>query len=356
LNGGLAFLLGERRREMKKLLGFLLTATVIFLCLTPGISKAVIIDFEDLPYTPTNAILPSNYMGFSWWTFDYFHKDFYNGVHSGLFAINNNAATTYIDFGAFVDFNGAYFTNYPPHVYSVTITGYNSGQIMYERVLAPDDLSAEPRYIDLSFNGIDKIMFYSPDAQFFMDDLDITPLFNQAPIADCGDDMVVVFDEVTLDGSASYDPDGTIVAYEWSLQHEDGSIITASGPNPTISDIPPGAYEVILTITDDEGLTDTDIMHLAAAGPCPISPVPDEDEDGEPDITDLCPDTQPDTEVDSSGCSLAQFCAAIDTNIDHGRKICDHSDWKNDEPLENKGDCEAIKEGQGPSNYLCVPR
>lgn len=180
---------------MKKGLVFLLMATVIFMCLTPGISKAVIIDFEDLPYTPTNAILPSNYMGFSWWTFDYFHRDFYNGVHSGLFAINNNAATTYIDFGSVVDFNGAYFTKYPPHVYSVTITGYHNEQILYERVLEPEDLNTDPKYIQLDFNGITKITFYSPDAQFFVDDLYIN---EQTPTIE---DILAFFDASVADGT-----------------------------------------------------------------------------------------------------------------------------------------------------------
>jgi hypothetical protein len=81
-----------------------------------------IVDFEDLPATATTRVLPGNYRGFIWWTFDYFHRDFYNGVHSGLFAINNNAATTFIDFGSEVGFNGAYFAKYPPHLYSVAIT------------------------------------------------------------------------------------------------------------------------------------------------------------------------------------------------------------------------------------------
>jgi hypothetical protein len=94
------------------------------------------------------------------------------------------------------------------------------------------------------------------------------PPFNQVPVADCGQERVIVFDEVTLDGSASYDPDGTIETYEWSLQHEDGSTIPAFGSNPTITHIPSGFYDVSLTVTDDGGLVDTDNMLLAAAGSC----------------------------------------------------------------------------------------
>ena len=80
----------------------------------------------------------------------------------------------------------------------------------------------------------------------------------------------------------------------------------------------------------------------------------DSDDDGEADSTDLCPETPPDTEVDSDGCSLLQFCSAIDANSNYGRKICRSIDWKNDEPLENKGDCETVR--QGFSDFSCVPR
>ena len=92
-----------------------------------------------------------------------------------------------------------------------------------------------------------------------------------------------------------------------------------------------------LTVTDDGGSVGVDNMLLAAAGPCPISPVPDQDEDGEPDLSDLCADTPSDTDVDSDGCSLVQFCTAIDTSSHIGRKICNRSDWKNDEPLKIRG-------------------
>ena len=111
-----------------------------------------------------------------------------------------------------------------------------------------------------------------------------------------------------------------------------------------------------LKVTNESGYTDEDMVVIAAAGQHPISPVPDQDEDGEPDLTDRCPNTQLGIEVDSNGCSLWQFCSAIDTSMDHGRQICNRSDWKNDEPLNNIGDCKAIKQGKGQSNYSCVPR
>lgn len=82
----------------------------------------------------------------------------------------------------------------------------------------------------------------------------------------------------------------------------------------------------------------------------------DADGDGESDSTDRCPGTSSGDDVDGDGCSPSQYCSAIDASTPEGRKVCERSDWKNDEPMETKGDCKAIKEGESSSNYLCVPR
>ncbi len=58
---------------------------------------------------------------------------------------------------------------------------------------------------------------------------------------------------ITFDTATSFDPDGTIVNYDW--QFGDGS--TGTGANPTHSYQSTGTYTVTLTVTDDDGLTDT---------------------------------------------------------------------------------------------------
>ncbi len=72
----------------------------------------------------------------------------------------------------------------------------------------------------------------------------------------------------------------------------------------------------------------------------------DTDGDGEPDTTDLCPGTPFGHEVDTAGCSVAQFCSAIDVSVKHSSRACRLSDWRNDEPLgaddcrSNNGQCQ----------------
>jgi PKD repeat protein len=58
---------------------------------------------------------------------------------------------------------------------------------------------------------------------------------------------------VAFDGSASSDPDGTIVSYDWTF----GDSGTASGAKPTHAYSAVGTYTVTLSVTDDTGLKAT---------------------------------------------------------------------------------------------------
>ncbi len=73
-------------------------------------------------------------------------------------------------------------------------------------------------------------------------------IVNAQPMADAGVDRTVAAGDIfTFDGSASNDPDGNIVAYEWDFG--DGG--TGTGATPVHSFAWPGSYTVILKITDD---------------------------------------------------------------------------------------------------------
>ncbi len=84
------------------------------------------------------------------------------------------------------------------------------------------------------------------------------------PVANAGPDQRINDNIVNLDGSGSFDQDGTIVSYEWSLVYrfyEKSSFSkTAENETPTVSDLAKGLYDVTLTVTDNEGYSDTDTM------------------------------------------------------------------------------------------------
>ncbi|MEO0332839.1 MAG: PKD domain-containing protein, partial [Bacteroidota bacterium] len=82
---------------------------------------------------------------------------------------------------------------------------------------------------------------------------------NQLPVANAGSDQTITdsdgngSEEVSLDGSASVDNDGSIVSYAWTWPGG-GS---ASGVNPATT-LPVGSTTVILTVTDDVGAAASD--------------------------------------------------------------------------------------------------
>jgi hypothetical protein len=80
-----------------------------------------------------------------------------------------------------------------------------------------------------------------------------------APVADAGADQIVEAIaasgsiDVLLDGTGSFDPDGTIVSYEWVEGH------TLLGTSDVLTvNLPYGEHVVTLTVEDDAGLISTD--------------------------------------------------------------------------------------------------
>ncbi len=122
------------------------------------------------------------------------------------------------------------------------------------------------------------------------DDVIITvdPQPNQDPIANAGPDQTVVdgdgnnFETITLDGSGSTDLDGTLVSYDWT----EGATSLGSGAILAAS-FGVGSHTVTLTVTDNDGATDTDDVIIT------INPQP-----AQPPTADAGPDQ---TVVDSDG-------------------------------------------------------
>ena len=69
---------------------------------------------------------------------------------------------------------------------------------------------------------------------------------------------------VTFDGSLSSDPDGSIITYEWTITKEKGSgtVRTATGEFLSHTFEETGRYTIHLTVTDDEGATDSASLPL----------------------------------------------------------------------------------------------
>ncbi|WP_374009470.1 PKD domain-containing protein [Leifsonia sp. LS-T14] len=74
--------------------------------------------------------------------------------------------------------------------------------------------------------------------------------------------------DVSVDGSASADSDGTIASYAWNFG--DGG--TATGATATHHYAAPGTYPVTLTVTDNQGATGTSTSTVTATAPPNVPP------------------------------------------------------------------------------------
>lgn len=62
---------------------------------------------------------------------------------------------------------------------------------------------------------------------------------------------LTVGDQITFDASASHDPDGELVAYEWDF--DDGTFLISDQPQATHTYSAPGYFLVQLVVVDDYG-------------------------------------------------------------------------------------------------------
>jgi PKD repeat protein len=72
---------------------------------------------------------------------------------------------------------------------------------------------------------------------------------------------------VTFNASASYDPDGIIVSYEWDL----GDGTNATGATVEHTYVDDGIYTVLLTVTDNNGLSDTAFANITVLNRLPVA-------------------------------------------------------------------------------------
>ncbi len=108
--------------------------------------------------------------------------------------------------------------------------------------------AAEPGYRDVSITTGDEVAV-------LLNGFLVSEVANQPPVADAGGDQTVVATSdtalVTLDGSGSSDPDGTIAAYSWTGAPDPDDVV-----NPALN-LAPGEYTFSLVVTDNEGALST---------------------------------------------------------------------------------------------------
>jgi hypothetical protein len=105
----------------------------------------------------------------------------------------------------------------------------------------------------------------------------MTVTFNQPPVADAGQDMELQYNLATctfsgsggagnaviLDGSSSYDPDGTVVSFRWDcISSSQATISDPLSGVTTASGLVAGVYQFRLTVTDNSGADNEAVVNV----------------------------------------------------------------------------------------------
>ena len=215
------------------------------------------------------------------------NPDFSVGNYTVMLVVMDDEGATTID-----EVNITVTPNQPPMAYAgedqtvydsdgiageeVILYGYESHdpdgyELVYEWKEGDITLSYEPYFSHNYFAGVHTITLTVTDigGATHSDVVIVTVIVNQLPIADAGEDQTVdningdEIEAVTLNGSGSLDPDGTVLSYAW---FEDlGSGIS---PSPICTGVSPeydfsvGTHTVILVVTDDNLATASDTVTI----------------------------------------------------------------------------------------------
>lgn len=154
---------------------------------------------------------------------------------------------------------------------TVTLTGANTAQPTFTAPNTIESLTFELTVTD------DQGAVSAPDT-VTIGVVEVPPP-NQRPVASAGPDITVLGgDTFTLDGSASFDVDGTIATYEWV--QEDGPACTIANPNqaittvttPVVVNSEPAIFRLIVTDEDgDSSLPDSVAVLVSAVNEAPVA-------------------------------------------------------------------------------------
>ncbi len=138
----------------------------------------------------------------------------------------------------------------------ILINGKDGSEIGDVECTADEDILLSTRtWIDFNKDEINDVLLGTRKGVYLLTTSE-TPI-NQPPIASFiySSEKTRVNQTVTFDASASYDPDGEIVAYEWDFG--DGNVTSMTEKIINHSYTTAGNYNVNLTVTDNDELTNS---------------------------------------------------------------------------------------------------
>lgn len=162
----------------------------------------------------------------------------------------------------------------PPTYYEINTTADYIGKITvcidYSEISFNNESALKLRHYEDTDTWIDRTISHNEDTDEICAEVSSFSYFaifepiNQPPVADAGSDLrVLVSKPATFDGSASHDPDGQIVAFDWDFGDGD----TGTGAIASHAYAQAGNYTATLTVTDDGSLTNSDMALVVVLTP-----------------------------------------------------------------------------------------
>ena len=186
-----------------------------------------------------------------------------------------------------------------PYTLVVEAVGYKE----YEEIKTDDDSNIRIVLKVANTNVLDELQqgaviadFYlpyrccsdCPPIQYIVNDVVTPGIPNKGPVANAGPDDIITLptNSVTLNGSASTDPDGSITFFQWiklsGPSQPQPSIITETSAQTDVKDLVEGVYVFELSVTDDKGSIARDTVQIT------VNPAPPAE--NKPPVADAGPD------------------------------------------------------------------
>lgn len=142
-----------------------------------------------------------------------------------------------------------------PNTASTQVSNLREGEYTFRLTVTDDDGAKSDDHVTVTVRP-------APAAQ------------KKAPVANAGGRKTVNTRTAQLDGSASYDPDGNIVAYNWTQASGPNSatIRSARTAKTDVANLTTGTYVFNLQVTDNDGLKASSSVTLVVT-PAPVAPV-----------------------------------------------------------------------------------
>lgn len=148
--------------------------------------------------------------------------------------------------------------------YDWNVTRYPAGSMIRDSSLSPSETSAKPSFIpdragayELSLRVKDQDDDWSNESDTDTVSITVTKP-NDPPVADAGPDRSAFIDDtVELDGSGSYDIDGSIVLHEWRCLSHTVEINSDDQVSASFTPDVRGTFVISLRVQDDNGTWST---------------------------------------------------------------------------------------------------